>query len=107
MWHWAHRGSRFCDPWWENETEWHRSWKGQFPVNWQEVVHQAETGEKHIADVKTEVDGTLKAPDPQDDAPTQFGRAMGQLGVELILANSPQAKRSRISDCPATGGWSG
>ncbi|MDB5318486.1 MAG: Mobile element protein [Phycisphaerales bacterium] len=24
--------------------------------------------------------------------PTQFGRAMGELGVELILANSPQAK---------------
>lgn len=31
-------------------------------------------------------------PGPEDDAPTQFGRAMGQLGVELILANSPQAK---------------
>src|SRR6266702_3722476 len=54
MWHWAHQGSRFCDPWWENETEWHRAWKGQFPVNWQEVVHQTETGEKHISDVKTD-----------------------------------------------------
>ena len=54
IWHWAHEGSRSCDPWWENETEWHRAWKGQFPVNWQEVVHQAETGEKHIADVKTD-----------------------------------------------------
>jgi len=54
IWHWAHQGRRFCDPWWENETEWHRGWKGQFPVNWQEVVHQAETGEKHISDVKTD-----------------------------------------------------
>jgi len=54
IWHWAHHGSRLCDPWWENETEWHRAWKGQFPVNWQEVVHQAENGEKHIADVKTD-----------------------------------------------------
>lgn len=54
IWHWAHQGSRSCDPWWENETEWHRAWKGQFPVNWQEVVHPAETGEKHIADVKTD-----------------------------------------------------
>lgn len=53
IWHWAHQGKRLCDPWWENETEWHRAWKGQFPVNWQEVVHQAENGEKHIADVKT------------------------------------------------------
>ncbi|MFI5305225.1 MAG: competence protein CoiA [Nitrospiria bacterium] len=54
IWHWAHQGVRLCDLWWENETEWHRAWKGQFPVNWQEVVHQAETGEKHISDVKTD-----------------------------------------------------
>ncbi len=54
VWHWAHKGGRLCDIWWENETEWHRAWKGQFPVNWQEVVHEADTGEKHIADVKTD-----------------------------------------------------
>ncbi len=53
IWHWAHHGRRFCDLWWENETEWHRAWKGEFPIEWQEVVHQTETGEKHIADVKT------------------------------------------------------
>ena len=54
VWHWAHKGRRTCDPWWENETEWHRAWKGQFPESWQEVVHQADNGEKHIADVKTD-----------------------------------------------------
>jgi competence protein CoiA len=54
IWHWAHLGKRICDPWWENETEWHRAWKGQFPIDWQEVVHPAENGMKHIADVKTE-----------------------------------------------------
>jgi len=54
VWHWAHQGSRSCDHWWEKETEWHRAWKGVFPVNWQEVVHESETGEKHIADVKTD-----------------------------------------------------
>jgi competence protein CoiA len=54
IWHWAHLGMRICDPWWENETEWHRAWKGQFPVDWQEVVLQAQSGEKHIADVKTD-----------------------------------------------------
>lgn len=43
-----------CDRWWENETAWHRSWKGHFPVAWQEVVHPAEDGEVHIADVKTD-----------------------------------------------------
>jgi competence protein CoiA len=54
IWHWAHKGKRLCDPWWENETEWHRTWKGQFPDSWQEVVHPAENGIKHIADVKTD-----------------------------------------------------
>lgn len=54
IWHWAHKGRRTCDPWWENETEWHRAWKGRFPESWQEVIHQADNGEKHIADVKTD-----------------------------------------------------
>jgi competence protein CoiA len=54
VWHWAHKGRRICDPWWENETEWHRAWKGQFPESWQEVVHKADNGKKHIADVKTD-----------------------------------------------------
>jgi hypothetical protein len=55
IWHWAHLGKRLCDPWWEPETPWHRAWKDRFPIDWQEVVHhQAETGEKHIADVKTD-----------------------------------------------------
>ncbi len=52
--HWAHKGIRNCDPWWENETEWHRFWKNQFPSLWQEVIHTDKTGEKHIADVKTD-----------------------------------------------------
>lgn len=54
VWHWAHRGCRHCDSWWENETKWHRDWKGQFPVDWQEIVHHAKDGERHIADVKTD-----------------------------------------------------
>ena len=29
--HWAHKRTKNCDLWWENETEWHRSWKDQFP----------------------------------------------------------------------------
>lgn len=52
--HWAHKNRSNCDPWWENETEWHRAWKNQFPLDWQEVVLQAEDGEKHFADVETE-----------------------------------------------------
>jgi hypothetical protein len=53
VWHWAHKGQRHCDPWWENETEWHRGWKNRFPTNWQEVPARDETGELHIADIKT------------------------------------------------------
>lgn len=53
VWHWAHKGRLLCDPWWENETEWHRAWKDQFPVHWQEIVHRAGDGERHVADVKT------------------------------------------------------
>lgn len=53
-WHWSHAPARHCDPWWENETDWHRTWKGYFPAEWQEVFHvDSETGERHIADVKT------------------------------------------------------
>lgn len=52
--HWSHKGTRNCDMWWENETEWHRNWKNNFPTEWQEIVHFDKNGEKHIADVKTE-----------------------------------------------------
>ena len=52
--HWAHQGQRRCDPWWESETEWHRAWKNQFPSEWQEIIHYADDGEKHISDVKTD-----------------------------------------------------
>jgi hypothetical protein len=52
--HWAHKGRVKCDPWWEKETAWHRSWKNQFPEDWQEIVHLADDGEKHVADVKTQ-----------------------------------------------------
>lgn len=52
--HWAHKGIRNCDPWWENETDWHRSWKDNFSTDWQEVILTDEvTGEKHIADICT------------------------------------------------------
>ena len=51
--HWAHRNNKMCDSWWETETEWHRSWKNNFPSDWQEVfLPDNKTGEKHIADVR-------------------------------------------------------
>ncbi len=53
--HWSHKSKRNCDVWWENETEWHREWKNRFPESWQEVIlKDTKTGEKHIADARTE-----------------------------------------------------
>ncbi|WP_208116649.1 MULTISPECIES: hypothetical protein [unclassified Rhizobium] len=51
--HWAHKGRRNCDPWWENETEWHRQWKNHFPEECREISHIAEDGEIHRSDIKT------------------------------------------------------
>ena len=50
--HWSHK-TKCTDTWHENETEWHRGWKDQFPSNWQELILFDSSGEKHIADVKT------------------------------------------------------
>jgi len=55
IWHWAHKSTKDCDSWWEIETDWHRNWKNHFPIEYQEVIHIDEkTGERHIADVKTQ-----------------------------------------------------
>lgn len=51
--HWAHASRRDCDPWWENETNWHRQWKNYFPKECREVSHTALNGEIHRADIKT------------------------------------------------------
>jgi competence protein CoiA len=57
--HWAH--IKKCDDhWWENETEWHRNWKNEFPDEWQEIIHYDEGGERHIADVKTSEDWVIE-----------------------------------------------
>lgn len=54
IWHWAHKSKIPCDPWWENETGWHRKWKKHFPPEWQEIRHaDSVSGERHIADIKT------------------------------------------------------
>lgn len=53
MHHWAHKSQRNCDPWWENETAWHREWKSNFPETCREVSHTAPDGEVHRADIKT------------------------------------------------------
>lgn len=53
--HWAHKSISNCDRWWETEELWHRTWKNNFPTEWQEfVMFDEKTGEKHIADIRTD-----------------------------------------------------
>ncbi|MGN6178809.1 MAG: competence protein CoiA [Mucilaginibacter sp.] len=59
--HWAHQGRKHCDPWWENETQWHRNWKAHFTETCHEVVlFDPISGEKHIADIKTTGDTIIE-----------------------------------------------
>lgn len=52
--HWAHRQAKRCDSWWEPETQWHRTWKSNYPQSWQEkFLPDPNTHEKHMADVHT------------------------------------------------------
>lgn len=59
--HWAHKCKKRCDPWWENETEWHRLWKDCFPEEFQEIITcNYKTKEKHLSDIKTKYGITIK-----------------------------------------------
>lgn len=49
VWHWAHKNFNDCDSWGEEETEWHRAWKNEFPKEQQEVVLL-----NHRADIQLE-----------------------------------------------------
>lgn len=51
--HWAHHKIRNCDPWWENETPWHREWKNLYPENCREISHTDTNGEIHRAAIRT------------------------------------------------------
>ncbi|WP_421997068.1 competence protein CoiA [Roseovarius confluentis] len=73
-WHWAHKGMLHCDHWWENETEWHRRWKNNFPSDWQEVVHFGPSKERHIADVKTPHDLVIEFQHSRLDAQERVSR---------------------------------
>ena len=64
--HWAHRGMRDCDTWAEKETDWHRAWKNNFPAECQEFVqHDEQSGEKHIADIRTQHGLVSEFPKPK------------------------------------------
>jgi competence protein CoiA len=52
--HWAHKNIVDCDSWYEPETQWHRDWKNNFPMEYREVSFTNPiTNEKHRADIHT------------------------------------------------------
>lgn len=53
VWHFAHQNGTDCDSWYEPESQWHREWKNNFPIENQEV-----TIKPHRADIETR-DGTV------------------------------------------------
>jgi competence protein CoiA len=75
IWHWKHKSKKKCDPWWENETAWHREWKNKFPKEWQEVLHiDSTTGEKHTADIKTDKEFIIEF----QNSPIKLGEIEGR-----------------------------
>ncbi|WP_315718292.1 MULTISPECIES: competence protein CoiA [unclassified Bradyrhizobium] len=94
IWHWAHKGTRTCDTWWEAETQWHRDWKDNFPKDWQEIIHAAPSGEKHIADVKVGSGVTLEF--QHSFLPEEERRAREQFYSKMIwVVDGQRRKRDR------------
>lgn len=52
VWHWSHKSNADCDLWAEPESEWHKSWKDEFPKECQEVCI-IKDDIKHRADIET------------------------------------------------------
>lgn len=56
IWHWAHIASADCDTWREEETPWHREWKGRFPIDSVEVVLENHRADVHLQPTKTTIE---------------------------------------------------
>ena len=49
--HWAHKTARDCDPWYEPESSWHRTWKERVDSKYREITIIKEN-ETHRADIQ-------------------------------------------------------
>jgi len=107
--HWAHNRSRNCDPWWENETEWHRSWKNNFPKDWQEVIHTDSNSEKHIADVKTQAGWVLEfqhshlKPEERRSRNAFYAKLVWVVDGTRLKTSKPQFEKALNESTPAYG----
>lgn len=94
VWHWSHLGERLCDPWWENEGDWHRAWKGRFPAECQEIIRWSDTGEKHIADVRM-TDGRVIEFQHSRIAPEERRAREAFYGSMVWIVNGQRRSRDR------------
>ena len=91
-WHWAHEAVRDCDPWYEPETEWHRSWKAHAPEERVEV-----TMGPHRADIVGSDGGVIElqhssiGPDEIRDREAFYGRMV------WLIDGSPFAENLRVT----------
>lgn len=61
--HWAHLRRAECDPWWENESEWHLGWKAAISGGdsaREEVIVRDRVGRWHRADVLARDGGVVE-----------------------------------------------
>lgn len=98
--HWAHKSKVDCDPWREPETDWHRNWKNEFPLRWQErVFEDGTTGERHIADVHTLAGLTVEVQHSHLDGDERRAREAFYKNMLWIVDGSRlERNRKKISD---------
>src|ERR1035438_2803714 len=97
--HWAHATRRDCDPWWENETDWHREWKSLFPEECREISYTVPDGEIHRADLVTPtgivIGKRLEFPpgaaDARDTATNEGGGRISRWPVRVDAGSSTAA----------------
>lgn len=90
--HWAHRGKRSCDSWWEPLTEWHCAWQDRFPEDWRERICHSTSGEKHIADIQTPQGLTIEFQHSHISAEERSAREL-YYGNMVWVVNGARLKR--------------
>jgi len=98
--HWAHKSKADCDPWWEPETDWHRNWKNEFPLRWQERIFEDDaTGERHIADVHTLAGLTVEVQHSHlDPAERRAREAFYKNMLWIVDGSRLEGNRKKISE---------
>jgi len=78
--HWAHRGRRDCDPWWEPETDWHRGWKERLGTPEQrEVVVGCHRADVCLPGLVIELQHSSISPDEIEERERYYTEHVGRM----------------------------